>query len=263
MQLIADSITKRFAGIVALDQVTVSVERGETVGVIGPNGSGKTTLMNVISGVIPPSGGCIRLGEERWETRPSHEVFQSGIARTFQTSRLFAEMTVLENVEVAATAGPTTKGWLRPRVVSRQVLAQLGLAPYEDVLASTLPHGVQRMVEIARAIVPRPRFVLLDEPGAGLNEAESDEMLTTLLDLRERIGVGLLLVDHDLRLIMRATDRICVLNEGSLLCTGTPREVRNNPDVIRAYIGSVARAYGAHGDEAQGVSGESQGERQR
>jgi branched-chain amino acid transport system permease protein len=237
MRLTTHSITKSFAGLRALSEISVAIEQGEIVGVIGPNGSGKTTLINVISGVLPCTAGTIKLGDEDLTDAPSYGVARRGISRTFQTIRLFSEMTVLENVEVAACGNPATKGWARPRRHSREALARLDLERYADTIATTLPYGLQRRVEIARAIATRPSFVLLDEPAAGMNEGESDDLLATLLRLREALGFGALLIDHDLRLIMRATDRIYVLNEGKLLATGTPEEVRNNPEVIRAYIG--------------------------
>jgi len=241
MKLTAKSITKTFAGVVALSDVSVGVEQGEIVGVIGPNGSGKTTLINVISGVIPATGGRVLLDDEDCTAKPSHQVARDGVARTFQTIRLFSEMTVLENVEVAASGNPATKGLVRPRRVSREALARLGLGEHASTVAGHLAYGLQRRVEIARAIACRPKFVLLDEPAAGLNEAESDELLRTLLELRDALGFGVLLVDHDLRLMMRATDRIYVLNEGKLLAEGSPQEVRHNPEVIKAYIGTETR----------------------
>jgi len=237
MRLSTDSITKTFAGLRALSEVSVAIDQGEIVGVIGPNGSGKTTLINVISGVLDPTDGYVQCGEERWTVRPSHEVARSGIARTFQNVRLFSEMTVLENIEVAASGNPATKGWNKPREMSQLALTRLQLEAHADTVVTQLPYGIQRRVEIARAVATHPKFMLLDEPAAGLNEAESDELLATLLRLRDELSFGALLIDHDLRLIMRATDRIYVLNEGKELAQGKPEEVRRDRNVIRAYIG--------------------------
>jgi len=237
MLLSTESITKTFAGLRALSDVSVTVEQGEIVGVIGPNGSGKTTLINIISGVLDPTEGRVRCGEEHWTIRASHRVARSGIARTFQNVRLFSEMTVLENIEVAASGNPATRGWYRPREVSRLALSRLQLEAHADTVVTELPYGIQRRVEIARAVATHPKFLLLDEPAAGLNEAESDDLLATMLRLRDELGFGALLVDHDLRLIMRATDRIYVLNEGKQLAHGSPDEVRHDKKVIRAYIG--------------------------
>jgi ABC-type branched-subunit amino acid transport system ATPase component len=240
MQLATDSITKTFAGVHALSDVSISVEKGEILGIIGPNGSGKTTLVNVISGVIPPTAGSVALGDDRWTRRPSHRVARSGIARTFQTVRLFEEMTVLENIEVAATCSPSTRGVRRARAATREALAMLDLEDDARTVASTLSYGRQRRVELARAVVGRPHFLLLDEPAAGLNDAESDGLLETLLSLRETLGCGVVLIDHDLRLIMRGTDRIHVLNEGHTLAEGGPDEIRRDPRVIAAYLGTQA-----------------------
>jgi ABC-type branched-subunit amino acid transport system ATPase component len=237
MQLATESITKVFDGLKALSDVSISAEKGEVVGIIGPNGSGKTTLINVISGVTEPTSGTVRLGEHTWSWRSSDRVAHTGIARTFQTIRLFTEMTVLQNVEVAATASRSIRGTRAARRASREVLDRLGLGDHASTPARALPYGLQRRVEIARAVVSRPHFLLLDEPAAGLNGTESDELLARLLELREDLGCGVLVIDHDLRLIMRATDRIFVLNEGRLLAHGQPDEIRRNPEVIRAYLG--------------------------
>jgi ABC-type branched-subunit amino acid transport system ATPase component len=237
MRLATDNITKTFAGVHALSDVSVGVDKGEIVGIIGPNGSGKTTLVNVISGVIAPTSGSVTLGGDSWERRPSHRVARSGIARTFQTIRLFSEMTVLENVEVAASCSPQTRGVRRARMATREALGMLDLVGESDAVVSTLSYGRQRRVELARAVVGRPHFLLLDEPAAGLNNAESDDLLETLLRLRDAVGCGVLLIDHDLRLIMRGTDRIHVLNEGRTLTEGTPEAVRRDPKVIAAYLG--------------------------
>lgn len=238
MQLATESITKSFAGVHALSDVSIDVGKGEIVGVIGPNGSGKTTLVNVISGVIAPTAGTVSIGSDRWARRSSHRMARCGVARTFQTVRLFDEMTVLENVEVAAASSPRSRGMRRTRTASREAIAMLGLADRAETMANTLSYGLQRRVELARAIAGKPDFLLLDEPAAGLNEAESDELLETLLRLRETVGCGLLLIDHDLRLIMRGTERIFVLNEGKLLAQGKPEEVRRDSRVIASYLGT-------------------------
>ena len=242
MQLATDDITKSFAGVHALAGVTIAAEKGEIVGIIGPNGSGKTTLVNVISGVIPPSSGTVRLGDDSWSRRPSHKVARCGIARTFQTIRLFDEMTVLENVEVAASCSSQTRGVRRARTATREALAMLGLDEQAHTLAINLSYGQQRRVELARAVVGRPHFLLLDEPAAGLNDAESDDLLAMLLNLRDAVGCGVLLIDHDLRLIMRGTDRIHVLNEGKTLAEGTPEQIRHNARVVAAYLGTEAHS---------------------
>jgi ABC-type branched-subunit amino acid transport system ATPase component len=255
MQLATESVTKTFAGVHALEEVSVDVAKGEIVGVIGPNGSGKTTLVNVISGVIPPTSGTVAIGEDRWSARASHRVARCGVARTFQTIRLFEEMTVLENVEVAAASCSRRRSGGSFRTASREAISMLGLEPYADALATTLSYGLQRRVEMARAVAGHPDFLLLDEPAAGLNESESDDLLEMLLGLREQIGCGVLIIDHDLRLIMRGTERIFVLNEGKLLTEGTPEEVRGDPRVVASYLGTDTATAEAEMEAERGAVG--------
>jgi ABC-type branched-subunit amino acid transport system ATPase component len=210
--------------------------------VIGPNGSGKTTLLNVISGVLAPSAGSVSMGGRRIAGLPSHRIAQEGIARTFQNIRLFRGMTVTENVETAAAWSPRARGLLRARRATAEVIDFLGLEGHANRLVETLAYGIQRRVEVARAIVTRPSFLLLDEPAAGLNEIESDSMLETIFRIQDFVGCGIVLIDHDLHLIMRAAARIHVLSEGRTLAQGTPTEIRHDQAVIEAYLGS------RHGD---------------
>jgi ABC-type branched-subunit amino acid transport system ATPase component len=238
VRLEVHEISKEFVGVRALDGVNLSLDKGEILAVIGPNGSGKTTLINVVSGVIPATSGSARLERRVLTDLPSHKVARCGVGRTFQNIRLFREMTAIENVETAASRSPRTKGFLRPRRVSREALELVGLGDRAETVVGTLPYGMQRRVEIARAIASRPHFVLLDEPAAGLNEAESDALLGVIRLVRDRLGAGVVVIDHDLRLIMRVAERIHVLNEGRTLAEGKPQEVRNNRAVIEAYLGS-------------------------
>jgi ABC-type branched-subunit amino acid transport system ATPase component len=238
MKLEVDSVSKDFAGLHALRDVSVDLEQGEILAVIGPNGSGKTTLINVVSAVIRPTSGEVRLNGTVLTNLPSHRVAHAGVARTFQNIRLFRDMTVIENVEVAASRSPRAKGWFRPRRISREALQFLELERYAHSVVGTLAYGLQRRVEIARAIASKPHFLLLDEPAAGLNEAESDKLLDIIRSLRDRLGAGILIVDHDLRLIMRLSERIIALNGGRMLAEGTPEQVRHNAAVIEAYLGS-------------------------
>lgn len=250
MRLEVESVSKDFAGLHALRDVTTYLDEGEILAVIGPNGSGKTTLINVVSGVIRPASGNVRMDGRVLTNLKSYEVARSGIGRTFQNIRLFRDMTVIENVETAASRSPRARGFLRPRRASREALATLGLDRHADTIVTTLPYGIQRRVEVARAIATKPRFLLLDEPAAGLNEHESDELLGVIRSLRDELGCGILVVDHDLRLIMRVSERIHVLNEGRTLAEGTPEQVRHNRAVVEAYLGSESAHAALEAQEA-------------
>jgi branched-chain amino acid transport system ATP-binding protein len=231
-------LAKSFAGLKAVNDVSFSLGTGEILGLIGPNGSGKTTLINVVTGLLRADGGSVAVdGVETTRMRP-HNVARTGIARTFQTIRLFKELTVLENVEV----GAVSQGMSRSRAVSiaQDLLEEMGIAEWGSYLASKLPFGHQRKLEIARALAMRPKFLLLDEPAAGLNEDESDLLLELLREIPTRKHVGLLVVEHDMRLMMNLCARLHVLNYGKTIAEGTPAEVRANPDVVTAYLGSTA-----------------------
>jgi branched-chain amino acid transport system ATP-binding protein len=227
-------IVKQFRGLRALDGVSLSVREDEIVGLIGPNGSGKTTLLNVASGVLEPTEGRVTVDEVDVTGGKPHELARLGVGRTFQQIRLFAEMTVEENVEVGAVARKQD----RQRVPL--LLERLELTQEADRLATTLAYGQQRRVEIARALAGSPRFLLLDEPAAGMNEAESDALLATIRAIRDDEGCAVLVVDHDLRLIMRLCERIHVLSEGKTICEGTAETVRKDQAVIEAYLGTAA-----------------------
>ncbi len=230
----------RFSGLQALRAVDLDLAQGEIVGLIGPNGSGKTTLLNVLSGVLIPTGGRIRLDDRDITRLPAHRIAALGIARTFQNIRLFSHLSVLENVEVGAALHPSHPGGAALRRAARDVLSETGLLDIADRPASTLPYGLRRRLEIARALATRPLFLLLDEPAAGANEAESDELRELIAELRPKHGLGILVVEHDLRLIMRLADRIIVLNEGQRIAAGTSAQVTDDPAVREAYLGRRA-----------------------
>ena len=232
------AVARSFAGLKALAGVDVEVEHGSIVGLIGPNGSGKTTLLNCLSGVLPPSSGRVEIEGVDVTGQASHRIARRGVSRTFQNIRLFAGMTVLENVEVGVSSA---QSWGRAEgnraVAAREVLAELGIADVDDRIATTLPYGIQRRVEIARALATRPDYLLLDEPAAGMNESESDDVLRLVAGIRESRGCGILIVDHDLRLIMRLCDSVQVLDQGRTIAFGAPKAVRRDTGVIAAYLG--------------------------
>jgi ABC-type branched-subunit amino acid transport system ATPase component len=232
----AVDVTRRFGGVEALKGVSLRLEEGRIVGLIGPNGSGKTTLLNCIAGAYAPTSGRIRLDGVEISRRRGHVVARRGIIRTFQNIRLFGDLTAAQNVEVGAlAAGHVARR--NSRAHALDVLDRLGIAALADRYAGTLSYGDQRRVEIARALAASPRFLLLDEPAAGVDDAESVVLRRSIEAIRSERECGILVVEHDLHLIMQLCDEIYVLNEGLVISHGTPAEVRRDPAVIAAYIG--------------------------
>ncbi len=227
-------------GLRAVDHISFNLTQGEILGLIGPNGSGKTTSVNVITGLLKPSGGQVRVDQTDITGWPAHKIARMGLARTFQTIKLFSALSVLENVEVAAVSAGLPRR--QARELALTMLAELGVARLAGESAGTLPYGEERRVEIARALARNPGFLLLDEPAAGLNEQESDSLLETLAAIPAKYGCGILIIDHDMRLMMRLCDRLHVLNYGKTIGEGRPEEIRRTPAVIEAYLGSAQEA---------------------
>lgn len=235
----ASAVSRSFAGVQALSDVSLELRPGEVLGLIGPNGAGKSTLVNVLSGFDRPSSGSVLL-EEREVTRwPAHRRGRHGLARTFQHSHAFRGLSVRENVEVSAL-GVGASGREAARR-TEELLGLLGLAEYADRPASDLPHGDERRLGVARALATNPRFVLMDEPAAGLPEAEVPRFAAAVDTVRER-GAGVLLVDHNIALVLEVSERIHVLDQGRTLAEGTPEEIRADLGVAAAYLGESAEA---------------------
>jgi len=236
--LSATNVAVEFAGLRALDDVSVSIHSGEILGLIGPNGSGKTTLINAITGQVPLAAGEIALGNQVMPAEAPRYVALTGVARTFQIVRLFNGMTVAENVETAALA----KGHDRAKAgrIAAETLAEFGMSDQADKIVANLNYGDKRRVEIARALAAAPRFLLLDEPAAGMNETESDALCAKLRELPRTRSLGILIIDHDMPLISSLCDRVHVLSSGKTIATGSIEEVRKDPQVIEAYLGSAA-----------------------
>jgi branched-chain amino acid transport system ATP-binding protein len=224
----------------ALDGVDLELQRDEVVGLIGPNGAGKTTLVNIITGFDRPTAGTVELGGAEITAWPAHRRGRAGLARTFQHGHLFAGLTVRENVEVAALGSGA-----RPREARLRadvVLEMLALSDRAERPAAVLSHGEERKLGVARALATRPRFVLMDEPAAGLHEAEVPDFAAVVRAVRDDYEAGVLLIDHNVALIMEVCDRVQVLDQGRTLAEGTPEEIRRNLDVTTAYLGGTVSA---------------------
>jgi branched-chain amino acid transport system ATP-binding protein len=253
-------LTMDFGGLRAIDGVTLNVSPGEIVALIGPNGAGKTTLFNCVTGVYRPSAGTIHIqppgrSRQRLDGLAPHRVTALGLARTFQNIRLFPGMSTLENVMLGRhcrlTTGlfgailhhPATRREEQETVArSYALLERVGLAALADELAGNLPYGAQRRVEIARALATEPSLLLLDEPAAGMNPQETAELDELIVRIRDAYAVAILLIEHDMQLVMNISERICVMEYGKLIASGTPAEVRGNPLVVEAYLGEDADA---------------------
>ncbi len=249
-KLTASAVSKRFGGLVAVSGFSIEVNVGDLVGLIGPNGAGKTTAFNLITGVYAPTSGEIRLGNRRIDGMNPVAINHAGIARTFQNIRLFKNLTVLDNVVAGFNRSAEngligtvlrTPNFFRERRTAEQkgmdLLRTLRLDDKAQRVATNLPYGDQRRLEIARALATNPKILLLDEPAAGMNPAEKAELMQLIRFIRDRFGVGIMLIEHDMKLVMSICERITVLDHGETIACATPVEVQCHPDVIEAYLG--------------------------
>jgi branched-chain amino acid transport system ATP-binding protein len=239
MHLAAREVSVRFGGLVAVDNVSLRLDHGEIVGLIGPNGAGKTTLVNVLSGFQRPHAGAIIIDEHDCSRFPRHGFPRAGIVRTFQAVRLFRGLTVSENVEAGYVARGLGRAEARRRALD--ILGELRLADKAHRAAGALSYGEERRVGLARALSINPRFLLLDEPAAGLAAAEAEELRRLIVDIRAKYGCGVLVIEHNMALVMNLCERIHVLDSGRTIAAGTPAQIRAHSGVRRAYLGSSSR----------------------
>ncbi len=250
-----DAITLRFAGVTALDRVSLSVDEGQLIAVIGPNGAGKTSLFNCISGLYRPQEGAIRFNGDDLLSASTTDRARVGIARMFQNLALYDHLTVLANLMIGRHHLYRSRWWsdvfwthsaraeeVRHREAVEHLIDFLDLERYRSSFAGVLPYGVLKRVELGRALAMEPRLLLLDEPAAGLNQEETEDMARYILDIKEELGVTQILIEHDLHLVLDLADSVTVLDFGREIATGTPDEVRVDPDVLRAYVGGETLA---------------------
>lgn len=248
-------LSRHFGGVRAVDDVDVSIEKGTITAIIGPNGAGKTTLFNNITGLDTPTGGDVSFNGKKITGLPSYKITRLGIARTFQNIRLFKEMTVMENIMVGRHFKANHPKLFGNRILnalyslvyqrksdidiyenSKKWMTFFGLTENHSDYARNLPYGKQRELEIARALATDPELLFLDEPAAGMNPAETEALMDTIKRIRE-LGITIVLIEHDMKLVMNISDRINVLNYGQKIAEGTPEEIKNNHEVIEAYLG--------------------------
>ena len=263
MLLSANKLSVRFGGVLAVNQVSFDVRQGEVFTLIGPNGAGKTTVFNLISRLYTPSSGEIDYlgpkGMLRLTEEPPQDVAGLGIARTFQNIELFEHATVLHNLLIGRHTQRKTGLWqdlfftrsardaeMQAREKAEEVIEFLDLQHHRDAMVEGLPYGVRKVVELARALCTEPKLLLLDEPSSGLNVEETEDMAFWIADIKNDLGITVLMVEHDMTLVSRVSDRVLAMNQGEVLALGTPREVQNDAGVIEAYLGSVEDVSSLH-----------------
>jgi branched-chain amino acid transport system ATP-binding protein len=247
----AENLSLHFGGLKAVDAVSFAVEKGEILSIIGPNGAGKSSIFNLISRLYRPTSGRLFFEDQEITRQPAHDIARLGIARTFQNIELFENATMLSNLLVGRHRHSTTRLWeellFLPNVRANekahrrrveQVIEFLDLEAYRDKLISGLPYGVRKVIELARALCSEPKLILLDEPSSGLNVEETDDMSFWIRDMRRELGITVLMVEHDMTLVNRVSDRVIALNYGRVLAMGTPAEAQAHPDVVAAYLGT-------------------------
>ncbi len=247
----AENLSLHFGGLKAVDAVSFAVEKGEILSIIGPNGAGKSSIFNLISRIYNPTSGRLYFEDREITREPAWDVARLGIARTFQNIELFENATVLANLLVGRHRHSTTQLWQEllflPSVRANerdhrrrveQVIEFLDLEPYRDKMISGLPYGVRKVIELARALCSEPKLILLDEPSSGLNAEETDDMSFWIRDLKNELGITVVMVEHDMSLVSRVSDRVIALNYGRVLAAGAPAEVQAHPDVVAAYLGT-------------------------
>ena len=250
--LLAQDLSVRFGGVLAVNKVSFEVQRGEVFTLIGPNGAGKTTVFNLISRIYTPTTGTLHFEGQLLSDKPPHDIAALGIARTFQNIELFENATVLQNLlighHIHRGAGfwsnllftpATRQAELAARLSAERVIDLLGLQALRDSFVAGLPYGKRKVVELARALCTRPKLLLLDEPSSGLNVEETEDMAWWIQDIKSELGITVLMVEHDMSLVSRVSDRVLAMNQGEVLALGTPAEVQAHPGVIEAYLGST------------------------
>ncbi|MBC8346460.1 MAG: ABC transporter ATP-binding protein [Candidatus Marinimicrobia bacterium] len=246
------NVRMQFSGVVALDDVSFNVDEGEIFSLIGPNGSGKSTLFNCINRFNDPQNGVINFNGQNLLKMQSHQIMDAGISRTFQNIQNVPFMTILDNILLGAhhriDNRSTVKRWLSRKqrqeeeAMGLEILDFLGIANYEGKYMIGQPYGIQKLTEIARALVAKPKLILMDEPAAGMNDQETYEIGKIITEIRDDLDITVLVVEHDMSLVMSISDRICVLDSGIILAIGEPEEVKNHPEVIKAFLGDSGNA---------------------